>query len=150
MNETEIKKKIMEMKPSVLLETAVADMKLCLADERYEIDMLTWYEPAETPNQKCLVCLAGAVLAQTVGFGTSNNISHVFSHLYGFRNQMYAINMFRLGGISEGLRWLYGKYTGEGETMNVNDFMESNPEPFFASMEKVIKRLKEIEAWNVG
>jgi hypothetical protein len=44
------------------LELALEDLRKCEQDPRYEIDMSSWHHPAEGV---CLVCLGGAVMAQT-------------------------------------------------------------------------------------
>lgn len=51
--------------PSALLRTSVRDVRACLTDPRYEVRMDYWYDPGE----QCRVCMAGAVLAQSCGFG---------------------------------------------------------------------------------
>jgi len=46
-----------------IIRQAVADMLLCDADPRYQIDMSHYHYPK---RGKCSVCLAGAYLAQTL------------------------------------------------------------------------------------
>jgi hypothetical protein len=50
-------------KPSELIRLAVKDMQLCEADPRYKLDMRSWHRPVEGA---CHVCMAGAVMAQTL------------------------------------------------------------------------------------
>ena len=51
-------------KLSDLLELALDDLETTEKDPRYMIDMGEWHTPT---NGKCMVCLAGAVMAQTIG-----------------------------------------------------------------------------------
>jgi hypothetical protein len=53
-------------KPSELLRLALADLRKVERDERYEVDMWAWHAPDESDN-RCHVCLAGAVIAGTLG-----------------------------------------------------------------------------------
>lgn len=48
-----------------LLEVAIRDLKAVDKSEDYEIDMTVWYHT----NDKCKVCMAGAVMAKTLNFG---------------------------------------------------------------------------------
>lgn len=54
-------------KLSALLRLAVADAQKCEADPRYKLDMSQWHEPWEEDDGVCSVCMAGAVMAQTLG-----------------------------------------------------------------------------------
>lgn len=49
-------------KPSELLMLALRDLEITEKDPRYIIEMSTWYEL--NYNGKCMVCLAGCVVAQ--------------------------------------------------------------------------------------
>lgn len=51
-------------KLSDLIEVALADLDACESDERYEINMHVWHD---VKGDKCSVCLAGAVMAKTLG-----------------------------------------------------------------------------------
>jgi hypothetical protein len=56
-------------KLSALLRLAVSDAQKCEADPRYELDMGRWHEPitweGNDGKDRCAVCMAGAILAQT-------------------------------------------------------------------------------------
>jgi hypothetical protein len=49
---------------SGLLRVAVRDARLVQKDPAYRLDMGTWHSP--TGNERCSVCLAGAVMAKTL------------------------------------------------------------------------------------
>lgn len=63
-------------KPSELLRLALADLRKAEKDPRYAIDMDTWHDPfydveakvhTDEPTAVCQVCLAGAVMAFSLG-----------------------------------------------------------------------------------
>ncbi len=50
-----------------LLQLALHDARLCEKDPRYLLDMRMWHSPVEEGGeQRCHVCLAGAVIAKTL------------------------------------------------------------------------------------
>jgi len=51
---------------SALLRLAVADAKKCEADPRYSLHMSAWHISPSYYGDKCWVCMAGAVMAQTL------------------------------------------------------------------------------------
>ena len=58
-------------KSSELIRVAVSDLKKVLASLKHEIDMHDWIRPE--PNL-CYVCLAGAVLINTLGYPDDKEI----------------------------------------------------------------------------
>ena len=64
-------------KPSELIRVAIADLEKCEQDPRYVIEMSVWHEDATVvrtdadeqgkPDAICAVCLAGAVMAKSLG-----------------------------------------------------------------------------------
>jgi|GEM_PF-2940190 len=58
-------------KLSRLLEMALEDLKKVEKDPRYRVSMWCWHE---TLGDQCLVCLAGACLAETFKFRISVNV----------------------------------------------------------------------------
>ena len=46
-----------------LLRVAIDDLKKCQASKNYKIEMSEWHEPY---GDDCFVCMAGAVMAQTL------------------------------------------------------------------------------------
>ena len=51
--------------PSKLIRLALADLRKVEQDPRYKIDMRVWHS-WDKKEQRCCVCLAGAVIAQTL------------------------------------------------------------------------------------
>lgn len=86
-------------KPSALIRVALRDLEKCERSRQYRIDMSTWHRP----NGQCSVCLAGAVMSQTMQVPASKKIGP-----YDFKNQnirakLFALNAFRGGFVGDGL-----------------------------------------------
>ena len=119
--------------PSALIRAALDDLKKCMADPTYVINMATWHKPlsgdqplserdppfGRTNSAECSVCLAGAVLAQTFKMPASEPIAALrpFGEsgrphdprnplVQRFANdidKLRAIDDFRAGAIYDGL-----------------------------------------------
>ena len=63
--------------PSALIRVALDDLKKCMGDPTYEINMAKWHKPLANQGNSalCSVCLAGAVLAQTFKIPASESIA---------------------------------------------------------------------------
>jgi hypothetical protein len=93
-------------KPSGLIRLALEDLKKCLANPDYEIDMDVWHSP--TDEGTCHVCLAGAVMAQTLRLEPDGDLSpydlvtkyHMPQEVV---DKLRAINSLRLGMVEFGL-----------------------------------------------
>ena len=88
--------------PSELIRLAIADLEKVEQDSRYDVDMSVWHEPC---GEVCEVCLAGAVMAGTLGadvgeYSTPDDFSE------GIPYKLRALSYFRTGDISRGLRYL--------------------------------------------
>lgn len=93
-------------KPSELIRVAIRDLEAVeKLPEVYEIDMKSWHEPGRgySPTT-CAVCLAGAVMAQTLG-ANPREFRYPTDYAREIRIQakLRALNMFREGEISNGL-----------------------------------------------
>ena len=89
-------------KPSAVIRLAVDDLEKCEGDERYGIDMSEWHLPTYM-NGKCMVCLAGAVMSQTLGFDLNDYSDPDFIDDINTRKKMFALNDFRTGHIAYAL-----------------------------------------------
>ena len=152
--------------PSALIRAALDDLKKCMADPTYEINMATWHKPLinQGDSAHCSVCLAGAVLAQTFKMPSSESISALrpFGESgipHGTRNplvqrfagdidKLRAIDDFRAGAIYDGLislgyspnaAALYGMGNLE---RRMAAFDKDYPEPFFSDMHKIADDLE--------
>ena len=59
---------ITNLKPSELIRVALNDLELCEKDAKYNVYMEAWHEPFDQNSDSpgCFVCLAGAVIAQSL------------------------------------------------------------------------------------
>ena len=55
------------MSPSELLRCALTDLMRCNNDPLYNIEMGSWHSPHTGGSNQCDVCLAGSVMAQSLG-----------------------------------------------------------------------------------
>lgn len=104
------KKQLPEMKPSELIKLALRDLEAAEKSERYVVSMDEWHEPITDyndakPTKKCVVCLAGSVMAGTLG--ESLNAS-TWPDDFDERTYSYlvALNEFRKSGMCYGVRWM--------------------------------------------
>ena len=97
-------------KPSELIRVALADLRECEADDRYRVDM--WDLHSSRKGQRgqmvCHVCLAGAVLAQTLGAPRNRSISgrDLARYRSSVQDRLRALDYFRRGEIKAGLSCL--------------------------------------------
>lgn len=96
--------------PSELLLLALKDLEACELSDKYTIDMSTWYlqrlytDPIDDREfkQKCQVCMAGAILAQTLKIDT---VGFVGPYTSGFKStltkKLLAINCANYGDFEE-------------------------------------------------
>ena len=78
MNETETQ---LPDKPSELLRVAINDLKETLKDENVEFHPFHWMY--KRPDGKCMVCLAGAVMLNSLNFKfipSNTNIAFACNH----------------------------------------------------------------------
>ena len=96
--------------PSALIRLALNDLLACERDSRYAVDMDDWHWPTtdDRGRKVCRVCLAGAVMAQTLGL--PNDLAIDDDDLAGYgcdvQGPLLALDCFRLGRIGSGLRWM--------------------------------------------
>lgn len=90
-------------RPSEALRQALIDLEKVERDSRYVIDMGIWHQPRW--DGKCHVCLAGAVMAQTLPPEQLMSSSKIDDMDLGHR--LMGIDYFRSGDIDTGLK-LFG------------------------------------------
>lgn len=80
--------------PSELIRLALADLREAEKSPHYVVDMASWHQP--TVGARCLVCLAGAVMAFSLGTNFDYDVSpRHFPPDTGFK--LNAINDLRTG-----------------------------------------------------
>lgn len=79
-----------------MIAVALADLAKVEADPRYVVDMSLWHRPKDK-SRRCVVCLAGAVMAKTLG---SDPTEYVAPHFFDLDVawKLETLDEFRLGG----------------------------------------------------
>ena len=113
-------------KPSQLIRLAIADLEKCEQHPNYEIDMEKWWLQGK---KKCYVCLAGAVMAQTLPDSYLHSDPCIVPANYpsSISSKLHALNYFRMGLTVLGMSQLGIDY--KGYDMYVPDYKD-NPELF--------------------
>ena len=82
--------------PSELIKLALEDLIIIEADPEYEVDMTDWHAPNSRGH--CFVCLAGAVMANTLDTSRYEDVvPGEFDE--DTRRKLLALNSFRMGYI---------------------------------------------------
>ena len=135
-------KELLPKKPSVLLRLALKDLEVCRNSPDYTISMGHWYY--KDADDLCSVCLAGAVMSQTLGLdpGESQSCGPYTSDLSisdNTRNRLLALNSFRCGNLLGGLNRLGCKPPKDlPETVRITQY-EISPEKFLEDMYKLVE-----------
>jgi hypothetical protein len=90
-------------KPSKLIELALADLAACEESPVYVIDMVAWHHASE--GGACHVCLAGAVMAQSLGIDPAVSFSPT-SLPADVHLQLLALDLLRTGMVWSALAHL--------------------------------------------
>lgn len=110
---------------SALLRLAVADAQKCELDPKYELNMHVWYCPPRKSavenlgSRKCLVCMAGSVIAQTLPRPADYNEDYVVpSDFDGItERRLEAIDAIRSGSVSAALGVLGVSWARDSDTV---------------------------------
>ncbi len=86
-------------KPSELIRLALKDLEACERSPNYFVDMDTWHKPL---FGQCAVCLAGAVMARTLGINRDADVSPPDLGA-ATDDRLSALDALRLGEIGEAL-----------------------------------------------
>lgn len=145
---------LLALKPSELLILALKDLKICESEPGTFVQMDGWYWEEErnqdSAQKACFVCLAGAVMKQTLKVSPSRDISTMPQSLSRkILHRMGALNLFRSGRISAGLRAFYENdldqlYLPYDPTIQVTSYA-AHPRSFYSDMEKVVSILQSLE-----
>ena len=113
-------KKELPDKLYLLLERALIDAKECQKSNDYVLNMLGWHKPV---GDKCHICLAGAVMAKSLGAPRNKDINLGF---YRYRakkpsiaRKLEAIDNMRNFNFNHAYSLLY-----PGQFRNINAFFE--------------------------
>ncbi len=126
-------------KPSELITLALNDLLKVEKDKRYKIDMDTWH----TPNGKCAICLAGAVMAKSLG--ADIHMSSTPAYAGSNTNKLCALEWFRLGVVDTGISILEGySYYDKIDSRHIPKYSPKNRLRFFRAMRKLARDFKKV------
>jgi len=98
--------------PSDLIDLALNDLEAVERNPKYRVEMRAWHEPVgRGKNRVCEVCLAGAVMANTLGCKPRDEVEPWYFDDCTLTNTLNALDAFRFGEVHAGLDWL-GSYAG--------------------------------------
>ena len=134
-------------KPSALIRLSLSDLKAC-EKAGYDVDMGSWHIGAtwlygeETKWKPCAVCLAGALMAQSLGLDNELTRSPMDFDTKT-EKVLCAIDAFRGGYIASGFIYLgLDRPNGVKSWMNVERYAYRR-ETFFSDMEAMAAHLEE-------
>jgi len=84
--------------PSTMIYEAIKDLEEIEKNPNYIINMDEWHKPHSVELNKCEVCLAGSVMANTLKVPTENNVSPVFFKGSNY-SKLCALDNFRQGSM---------------------------------------------------
>lgn len=103
-----------------LLALACNDFDAVLRDKRYAVNMVTWHEPqgtkfdwlkcerVPTGDRRCQVCLAGSVIAKTMGKSPDHEIEFR-DYSTAIQRRLSALDWLRKADVSNACSRLYGE-----------------------------------------
>lgn len=132
------KRPTLPSKPSDLAELALRDMRKAIGSPHYHINMRVFHKP----NKTCAVCVAGAVMAFTLGVPHNEYLGPGDFPEY-IRGKLYAIDCLRSGAVGAAFFDL-GRSQEKGEKFDrrIAPYKERNRKPFFQDMRALIKDLR--------
>lgn len=91
-------------KPSALIRLALDDLRKVERDARYAVDMGYWHTGTWEPehNNTCMVCLAGAVMAGTLG-ADPTQVRYPDCYSLETEARLESLDCFRVGNVRNGL-----------------------------------------------
>lgn len=137
--------------PSALIRLAVHDLELVESDSRYRVSMDYWHRPNTSifgctlsfDFKYCNVCLAGAVLAKSIGVAP-DAIMRLCDLEPVVSNKMVALDNFRVGKINRALSYMNHTHKENVEDREVVPY-EQDPKFFKAEMLEIADYLETFE-----
>lgn len=156
------KKVILPTKMSALIKLALKDIRVMEKTKNVVVDMGTYFEPraeliCRTDNgvvvekkTVCVVCAAGAVMANTLGANINGRNELSPTNFAGNERQLNAIDALRsgaVGGAAVALGLITNYYTPEYDKVAqlntvIPDYEPLDPKPFHKAMEGFQKKLE--------
>lgn len=138
--------------PSALIRLALSDLRdVEKLSDVYVVDMDLWHEPGGAGDSRCAVCLAGAVVARTLGFSPEDRrILYRISDQT--RRKMRALNAFRQGLVSDAMQtmlensreYLDNEELFDGMRTDVPEYSEETREAFHAVLSRMADALEKL------
>ena len=121
-------------KPSELIRVALADLNKVERSKKYVVDMGDWHLP---DDGVCYVCLAGAVMAKTLGVSPKREMEPWQTK---YDQKLQAIDSFREGSIHNGLGHMGLSRDSIGKYRDVAPY-DADPKAFKKDMRKLASDL---------
>ncbi len=138
---TKIKKVSLPYKLSGLIKLAIKDLKLVMKDKRYQLALASeWHYP--TLDNKCLVCLAGAVLAKSCGVKINQEAGPYEPKFSSIESRLLAIDSMRQGYFEEAYDHVKDKLSKELSNLEMKVLINIDKNMDSGSAEDTIKYLE--------
>jgi len=129
-----------------LIRVALDDLKACESDPNYIINMNRWHE-IPMYNNKCHACLAGSVMAKSLGADIRISLSPK-DYNDDIGGKLRALDKARTGNIAEALSYFHGLHRLHFKHTNINKIIvtyeyKENQAYFFQYMNSIADRLEE-------
>ncbi len=126
--------------PSILIKLALDDLNKVERFKGYRVDMNSWHLYSEK-SEICAVCLAGAVMVQTLKAPQNESI-YPSTFPLDTNGKLAALDFFRLGSVGHGFNRL-GLFSKEGDKFNreIPNYRSDRP-GFKRAMRKLVRDLK--------
>lgn len=131
-------------KPSELIRVGIKDLKACEADPTYRINMMDWHRPSFDVPEICCVCMAGAVMAQTLSISPRVSVTPMSTSVFDAITQqrLDALNYMRRGRMDQAFEYLGVPLPDKIPVyVNITDY-RIDQECFYADMESLAIRLE--------
>jgi len=128
------------IKPSELIELSLHDLEVVESmPDKYEINMGFWHAAFDN---RCDVCLAGAVMAVSLHLPATTSIVSVDDFKPEFSPMFRALNCFRIGRIQDGLGFM--GISREVDDVPVSEYADSRVN-FKRNMKWIVTFLKSLD-----
>jgi len=134
--------------PSVLIRLALDDLEAVERDPRYVVWMGMWHQPIsngrflnyfQTDRDVCAVCLAGAVMARSLGFSPDQDLTP--SQVPSEVRSLHSLDYFRTGAVAEALEHLgFQLPPNQSKRVHIPDY-DLYPDDFKAALRDLADRL---------
>lgn len=99
------KVKTLPQYPSELIRVALDDLRKVEKDSRYKVTMSVWHRDSSNFNIPCEVCLAGSVIAKSLG-ANINAVTNPTEYPSDIDLKLQALDFFRSGRVSNAFKTL--------------------------------------------